>query len=186
MLQKLFQGAVHGYVCGKLGSVAGRLDRLDKLAVKLYPQDGRLSRVQASKLHLPGNIELSKCTKALGAVSSCCLKSTGISLPTQLGSQSLVNQHRTWMLGPLKYVVTELAPQDRVSGNSKEPSACEPLIRPLKLSVRHWAPGAATKPIARIIAEIMASSGRMVTGQICQARWFEMGLMATRALIKGS
>lgn len=81
-----------------------------------------------------------------------------VSLPTRCCSHFIVAEYRTCMLGPLKYVVTELAPQERVSGNSKDPSACEPLTRPLKLSVRHWTPGAAAKPIARNIASIMAFS----------------------------
>ena len=74
------------------------------------------------------------------------------------------------MLLPLKYVVTELAPQDSVSGNSKDPSACEPLMRPLKLSVKHWTAGAAARPTARSIAEIIVCPDRQMNGgQICQS-----------------
>ena len=49
-----------GYVCGRGGRVTWRLYRSDKVAINLHSQDGRLSRVQASKLDLLGKIERSQ------------------------------------------------------------------------------------------------------------------------------
>lgn len=78
-----------------------------------------------------------------------------------------LQDHHTWMLCPSKYVLTELAPQDRISGKWKDPSACEPFMRPLNLSVKERAPGAAAKPSARTIAASIILNS-WCSGQICR------------------